>query len=126
MNLVVWLVVGGLMGVIGSLLTPAEGGRRVATNVLVGIAGALVGGWLLSPLIGGSTVDQIDFSGVALLVSFAGATTFLAVANLAQRPTGDTGVTNAAATAVIVEPPPLASSPAVHRDDGASRDGVFR
>ncbi len=45
MNLVVWLVVGGLMGVIGNLPTPAEGGRRVATNVLVGIAGALVGGW---------------------------------------------------------------------------------
>ena len=85
MNLVVWLIVGGLMGGVASLPVHTDGRRRVATNVLVGIAGALVGGWLLSPLIGGSTVDQIDFSGVALLVSLAGAATFLAIANLAHR-----------------------------------------
>jgi uncharacterized membrane protein YeaQ/YmgE (transglycosylase-associated protein family) len=85
MNLVVWLIVGGLMGCVASLPVPTDGRRRVATNVLVGIAGALVGGWLLSPLIGGSTADQADVSGVALLVSLAGATAFLVIANLAHR-----------------------------------------
>ena len=85
MNLVVWLIVGGLMGCLASLPLPADGRRRVATNVLVGVAGSLVGGWLLSPLIGGSTADQADFSGVALLVSLAGATAFLVIANFAYR-----------------------------------------
>ena len=85
MNLVVWLIVGGLMGCLASLPLPADGRRRVATNVLVGVAGSLVGGWLLSPLIGGSTADQADFSGVALLVSLAGATAFLVIANFAHR-----------------------------------------
>jgi uncharacterized membrane protein YeaQ/YmgE (transglycosylase-associated protein family) len=85
MNLVVWLIVGGLMGCVASLPVRADGRRRVATNVFVGVAGALVGGWLFSPLIGGSTADQIDFSGVALLVSLAGATVFLTITNLAHR-----------------------------------------
>ena len=85
MNLVVWLIVGGLMGCVASLPVHMDGRRRVATNVLVGIAGALVSGWLVSPLIGGSTTDQVDFSGVALLVSLAGATVFLAITNLAHR-----------------------------------------
>lgn len=85
MNLVVWLVVGGLMGCVASLLVQVDGRRRLATNIVVGIAGALVGGWLLSPLIGGSTTDQIDFSGVALLVSLAGATALLAITSLAHR-----------------------------------------
>jgi len=73
------------MGCVASLPVHMDGRRRVATNVLVGIAGALVGGWLVSPLIGGSTTDQVDFSGVALLVSLAGATVFLAITNLAHR-----------------------------------------
>lgn len=85
MNLVVWLIVGGLMGCVASLPVHLDGRRRVATNVLMGIAGALVGGWLLSPLIGGSTADQVDFSGVALLVSLAGAAVVLAITNLAHR-----------------------------------------
>ena len=85
MNLVVWLVVGGLMGLVTSLLVQVDGRRRVVANMVVGIAGALVGGWLLSPLVGGSTTDQVDFSGVALIVSLAGATTFLAFASFANR-----------------------------------------
>ena len=85
MNLVVWLIVGGLLGCVASLPVPAAGRRRVATNVLVGVAGSLVGGWLLSPLIGGSRADEVDFSGVALLVSLAGATAFLVIATFAHR-----------------------------------------
>lgn len=85
MNLVVWLIVGGLMGCLASLPVHTDGRRRITTNVVVGIVGALVGGWLLSPLVGGSTADQVDFSVVALLISLSGATTFLVIAKLAQR-----------------------------------------
>ena len=85
MNLVIWLVVGGLMGCMASLFVYADGRRRIATNMMAGIAGALVGGWLVSPLFGGSTADQVDFSGVALLVAVGGAAVFLAASNLARR-----------------------------------------
>lgn len=85
MNLVVWLIVGGLMGCLASLPVPVDGHRRVATNMLVGIAGSLVGGWLLSPFIGGSTADQIEFSRVALIVSLACSPALLATGYLARR-----------------------------------------
>jgi uncharacterized membrane protein YeaQ/YmgE (transglycosylase-associated protein family) len=84
-NLVAWLIVGALMGGIASLIVHPDGRRRVATNMVVGTTGAVVGGWLLSPLIGGSTADQVALSGIALLVAAAGATAFLAFSNLAYR-----------------------------------------
>jgi uncharacterized membrane protein YeaQ/YmgE (transglycosylase-associated protein family) len=85
MNLIVWLVVGALMGGVACFLKRTDGRPPVVTNVIVGVIGALVGGWLLSPLVGGSTADQVDFSGVALVVSLAGATLLLTMSNLAHR-----------------------------------------
>ena len=84
MNLILWLVVGALMGGLACLLRRTEGPPPVVTNVVVGVMGALVGGWFLSPLVGGSTSDQVDFSGVALLVSLAGAALLLAISNFAH------------------------------------------
>jgi uncharacterized membrane protein YeaQ/YmgE (transglycosylase-associated protein family) len=88
MNLVVWLVVGGLMGWVVSVVmprTPRQGG--IVTNILVGVAGAVLGGWLLSPLFGGATINDTDFSGAGLLVSLGGAVVLLAVVNLVRRET---------------------------------------
>lgn len=85
MNLIIWLVVGALMGGAACFLRRKDERPRIVTNVVVGVMGALVGGWLLSPLVGGSTADQLDFSGVALIVSLAGATLLLTISNLAHR-----------------------------------------
>ena len=85
MNLIIWLVVGALMGGLACLLKRSDGPPPVVTNVVVGVLGALIGGWFLSPLVGGSTTDQVDFSGVALMVSLAGATLLLAISNFAHR-----------------------------------------
>jgi uncharacterized membrane protein YeaQ/YmgE (transglycosylase-associated protein family) len=54
-------------------------------NVVVGIVGALVGGWLLSPLFGTGTINQNDFSLASLVVSLLGAIILLAVVNLLRR-----------------------------------------
>jgi uncharacterized membrane protein YeaQ/YmgE (transglycosylase-associated protein family) len=85
MNLIIWLVVGALMGGAACFMRRTDAPPPVVTNVVVGVMGALVGGWFLSPLVGGSTTDQVDFSGVALMVSLAGATLFLTISNLAHR-----------------------------------------
>jgi uncharacterized membrane protein YeaQ/YmgE (transglycosylase-associated protein family) len=84
MNLIIWLVVGALMGGLACLLNRTEGPPPVVTNVVVGVMGALMGGWFLSPLIGGSRTDQVDFSGLGLIVSLAGATLLLAISNMAH------------------------------------------
>ena len=51
-------------------------------NVVVGIVGALLGGWLLSPLVGASTINQGNFSIAGLLVSLGGAIALLAIVRL--------------------------------------------
>ena len=85
MNLVVWLVVGGVIGWLASLLMKTDPEQGVFMNVVVGVVGALIGGWLISPLIGAGTLDQSDFSPGGLLVSLLGAVLLLALVNLFRR-----------------------------------------
>jgi len=53
--------------------------------VVVGIVGAALGGWFLSPLVGVSTINQSNFGAASLVVSFLGAVILLAIVNLARR-----------------------------------------
>ena len=85
MNLIIWLVVGGLIGWIASLIMKTDAQQGLVLNVIVGIIGALLGGWLLSPLIGAGTVNQGDFSLMGLLVSLGGAIILLFIVNLVRR-----------------------------------------
>jgi len=82
MNLIVWLVVGGVIGWLASIVMRTDARQGVFLNVVVGIVGALIGGWLLSPLLGAATVNQGDFSLMGVLVSFGGAIILLLVVNL--------------------------------------------
>jgi uncharacterized membrane protein YeaQ/YmgE (transglycosylase-associated protein family) len=54
-------------------------------NVVVGVVGAMLGGWLISPLLGAGTVNQGDFSLGGLVVSLVGAIILLAIVNLFRR-----------------------------------------
>ena len=85
MNVVIWLVVGGLVGWVASLLMRTDARQGVVMNVVVGIVGAFLGGWILSPLVGGGTINQADFSVLGLLVSLGGAVGLLAIVNLVRR-----------------------------------------
>ncbi len=85
MNLIIWLVVGGVIGWLASLVMRTDGQQGVVLNVVVGIIGAMLGGWLLSPLLGAGTVNQGDFSVMGLLVSFGGAIILLFVVNMFRR-----------------------------------------
>jgi uncharacterized membrane protein YeaQ/YmgE (transglycosylase-associated protein family) len=53
--------------------------------VVVGIVGAVIAGWVISPLVGGGTINQGNFSLTSLVVSFLGALILLAVVNLFRR-----------------------------------------
>jgi uncharacterized membrane protein YeaQ/YmgE (transglycosylase-associated protein family) len=87
MNLIIWLVVGGLIGWVASMIMKTDAQQGLMLNVIVGIVGALLGGWLLSPLVGAGTVNQGDFSLMGLLVSLGGAIILLFVVNLIRRGT---------------------------------------
>ncbi len=83
MNLIIWLIMGGIIGWLASLVMRSNEG--ILLNIVVGIIGALVGGWLISPLVGAATINQGDFSIAGLGVSFLGAIILLAIVNLFRR-----------------------------------------
>jgi uncharacterized membrane protein YeaQ/YmgE (transglycosylase-associated protein family) len=87
MNFIIWIVVGGLLGWIASMIMKTDAQQGMILNVVVGIVGALLGGWLLAPLFGTGTINQRDFSIGSLLVSLLGAVILLAIVNLFRRGT---------------------------------------
>ena len=87
MNIIIWLIVGGVLGWLASIVMKTDGQQGIFLNVVVGIIGAMIGGWVLSPLFGVATINQDNFSLPGLLVSFLGATILLAIVNLIRRGT---------------------------------------
>ncbi|RPH45446.1 MAG: GlsB/YeaQ/YmgE family stress response membrane protein [Burkholderiales bacterium] len=85
MNLIIWLVVGGVIGWIASMIMRTDAQQGVLLNVVVGIVGAMLGGWLISPLLGVGTINQDNFSIGAMVVSLVGAVILLAIVNLFRR-----------------------------------------
>ena len=85
MNVIIWLVVGGVIGWIASLIMKTDAQQGLFLNVVVGIVGALIGGWLLSPMVGAGTLNQGDFSLPGLFVSLVGAVVLLFIVNLVRR-----------------------------------------
>ena len=85
MNFIIWLVVGGLIGWVASMIMKTDGQQGMILNVVVGIIGAMLGGWLLAPMFGTGTIKQNDFSLAGLGVLAAGAIILLAIVNLFRR-----------------------------------------
>ena len=82
MNFVIWLIVGGIIGWLASIVMRTNGQQGLILNIVVGIVGAFVAGLVLTPMLGISTINQDNFSLPGLLVSFVGAVILLAVVSL--------------------------------------------
>ena len=52
MNFVLWLIIGGILGWIASLIMGTDEQQGVFLNIVVGVIGALLAGFLLTPLFG--------------------------------------------------------------------------
>ena len=85
MNFIIWIVMGGVIGWIASLIMKTDAQQGILLNVIVGIVGSLLAGWLISPLVGSATINQGDFSLGGLGVSLLGAVLLLAAVNLLRR-----------------------------------------
>jgi uncharacterized membrane protein YeaQ/YmgE (transglycosylase-associated protein family) len=85
LNFIVWLIAGAIVGWVASMIMRTPEGLLL--NIIVGVVGAFVAGFLLTPLFGISTINQGNFSIPALLVSLGGAVILLAVVNLFRRGT---------------------------------------
>lgn len=87
MNFIIWLIVGGLIGWIASMIMRTDAQQGLLLNIVVGIVGALLGGWLIAPLLGAGNINSGDFSIMGLLVSLIGACILLAIVNFFRRGT---------------------------------------
>jgi uncharacterized membrane protein YeaQ/YmgE (transglycosylase-associated protein family) len=85
MNYIIWLIVGGILGWLASILMKTNGQQGLILNVVVGIVGAFVAGLLLTPMLGIATINQNNFSLPGLLVSLVGAIILLAIVSLFRR-----------------------------------------
>jgi uncharacterized membrane protein YeaQ/YmgE (transglycosylase-associated protein family) len=86
-NFIVWIVVGGVLGWLASIIMNRDAEQGILLNVIVGIVGAFLAGLVLSPLFGVPTINQGGFSLPALLISLVGAVILLGIVNLVRRGT---------------------------------------
>ena len=84
MNFLIWLVFGGIVGWLATMVMKARGRQGLFLNVVVGVGGALLGGLVISPMVGVGTINQANFSFPALAVSLVGAVILLAIVNLVR------------------------------------------
>lgn len=76
-DFIMWLVVGALAGWIASKIMKTDEQMGALANIIVGIIGALLGGWLAGALFS-IEVDPNGFNIASILVAIGGAVVFLA------------------------------------------------
>ena len=83
-NFIVWLIVGGFIGWVASMIMRTDGQQGTILNIVVGIVGAYLAGMFLSPLFGVPSINE-SFSIPAMLISLVGAVILLAIINMFRR-----------------------------------------
>jgi uncharacterized membrane protein YeaQ/YmgE (transglycosylase-associated protein family) len=85
MNIIILLVVGGVIGWLASIVMRTDGQQGIFLNIVVGIVGAILAGFIITPLIGGAPITNGAFDIMSLVASFLGAVVLLAIVNLFRR-----------------------------------------
>ena len=76
MNIIIWLIFGALVGWVASKIMNTDSEQGVVANVIVGVIGAFIGGFVMQQL-GGSGV--IGFNLGSFLVALLGSVILLGV-----------------------------------------------
>ena len=82
LNFLIWIVVGGVIGLAGSFVLRTYVNPGLRANVVIGMAGAVFAAFLVAPLLGLSDFNPIVFSFPAMLVAMVGALTLVPLAYL--------------------------------------------
>jgi uncharacterized membrane protein YeaQ/YmgE (transglycosylase-associated protein family) len=85
MNLIIMLVVGGVLGWLASIVMRRDAQQGILLNIVVGVVGALLAGFLVTPLIGGAPITSGAFDIRSLLASLLGAIVLLGIVNMFTR-----------------------------------------
>jgi uncharacterized membrane protein YeaQ/YmgE (transglycosylase-associated protein family) len=81
MGLILWLVIGGIIGWLASMVMRTDAQQGIVLNVVVGIIGAFIGGLIFA----GGSINNAPLTLTSFLVSLLGAIILLAIVNLVRR-----------------------------------------
>lgn len=81
-NFIVWILFGALAGWIASMIMKKDASMGALANIIVGILGAMIGGFIMQAL-GGSGVTGFNF--YSLAVAVGGAIVLLLLVNALRR-----------------------------------------
>ncbi|MCC2980574.1 MULTISPECIES: GlsB/YeaQ/YmgE family stress response membrane protein [unclassified Sphingomonas] len=81
MGIILWLIVGGVIGWLASIIMRTDAQQGIFLNIVVGIVGAFIGGLIIS----GGSINSAPLTLTSFLVSLLGAVILLAIVNLARR-----------------------------------------
>lgn len=81
MGIILWLVVGGIIGWLASMIMRTDAQQGILLNIVVGIVGAFIGGLIFS----GGSINNAGLTLTSFLVSLVGAVILLAIVNLVRR-----------------------------------------
>jgi uncharacterized membrane protein YeaQ/YmgE (transglycosylase-associated protein family) len=83
MGIIAWIVLGLIAGALAKLIMPGRDPGGIIVTMLIGIAGALLGGWIFS-LFGGGGVNGLNIG--SIIVAVVGAIILLAIYRMVFRP----------------------------------------
>ena len=81
MGLIIWLIIGGVIGWLASIIMRTDAQQGIFLNIVVGIVGAFLGGLLFT----GGSINNAPLTVYSFLVSLLGAVVLLAIVNLFRR-----------------------------------------
>ena len=82
-NLLAWIIVGGIAGWLASMVMKTNSRQGCLMDIVVGILGGFIGGWVLSQLGSGGEVTGLNLG--SILVAFIGAVILLALLRVIRR-----------------------------------------
>lgn len=81
MGIIIWLIVGGVVGWLASLVMRTDAQQGILLNIVVGVVGAFIGGLLF----GHGNINNSPLTLTTFIVSLVGAIVLLAIVNLVRR-----------------------------------------
>ena len=82
MGVLAWIVLGGMAGWVGSMIMGTNKRMGVVANVLVGVVGAMIGGWLFNYF---GNYGVTGFNLYSFAVALVGSCILLAIAKIVMR-----------------------------------------
>lgn len=85
MNIMIWVLAGGVAGWVGYAYMRFNEDRGMIVSIIIGAVGGFFGGNVLAPMLGAVTDTPNSFSLFSLVVALAAAAGCLAIGNLLSR-----------------------------------------